>query len=201
VNKRNRAVVTVAIFTGILVTLFAGCKVKEVPVSNVVKLRAQYKQLDDAEMKAMLKKNNFFDKRFNKFRSFANKFRLKVKGDDKVVIDDSTGLVWHQSGSVAPLTYQGARQWLVELNRTGYGGYRKWRLPTLEEAASLLEGKRIEKRYIDPLFDRNQLSIRTGDIFNEVRSWGVSFFYGGVFKVGVLEPDYVRPVAVYGGGD
>lgn len=199
-NKRKLAFVTVVI-AGLLLTLFAGCKVKEVPVSGVVKLRSQYKQVDDAEMKAMVKKHNFYEKRFNKFRSFANKFELKAVGGDKIVIDHATGLAWHQSGSEAPLTYQGAKQWLEDLNRNGYGGYRKWRLPTLEEAASLLEGNRVENRYIDPMFDRRVFSMRTGDIFNEFRSWGVSFHYGAIFKVGAIEPDFVRPVTVYSGGN
>lgn len=200
-NERNISLVAVVAITGLFLVLFTGCKVKEVPVSGVVKLRAQYKQMDHGEMKAMVKKLNFYEKRHNKFRSFANKFEPKTMGGEKIVIDHATGLVWHQSGSEAPLTYQGARQWLKELNQKGYGGYHNWRLPTLEEAASLLEGNRVEKRYIDPMFDPGVLSIRTGDTFSEVRSWGVSFHYGAIFRVGAAEPDYVRPVTAYSGGN
>jgi hypothetical protein len=194
-RKIGIAVLIVSI-GGILSIVHSGCSPKEGPVRSIT-LRSEYKILDENDVKAMVKSLSIFHKRWNKYRSFPNNFELKVVQDEKVVIDNATGLVWHQSGSKLPLPYTEAVIWLKDLNKKGYGGYYNWRLPTLEEAGSLLEAKRTDKRYIDPLFSFEQNSIYTGDVYNEVRLWGVSFQYGSMFRVGVMDSNYVRPVTKY----
>ncbi|MCP5054702.1 MAG: DUF1566 domain-containing protein [bacterium] len=175
----------------------AGCSAREEPIDGVATLRAQGKTLTADEARDMVKANGFFDRRWNKFRSFPNKFELKVIAGQKIVVDHATGLAWHQSGSTTDMGYHEAERWVKSLNVKGYAGYKTWRLPTLAEAASLMESKREKQRYIDPLFSGFQHSIRTSDIYSDVRSWSVSFHSGRIFKVGVSEPDYVRPVTTY----
>ncbi len=74
--------------------------------------------------------------------------------------------MWHQSGSTGlGITWQKAEEWIEKLNKSRYAGFRNWRLPTLEEAASLLKpGKEGSVLYIDPIFDSTQKYIWTGGL-------------------------------------
>jgi hypothetical protein len=134
---------------------------------------------------------------------------MTIKGD-KVVIDYSTELMWHQSGSDEHMSWSSerffgleyspmwnkAKRWVRKLNKRGYAGYHDWRLPTLEEAVSLLEsGKKNGDLYIDPLFSDKQRWIWTGDKYSTGEVWAVTFDYGGVNSYGVYSRgNYVRPV-------
>ena len=70
-------------------------------------------------------------------------YEVKTINDDKVVIDHATGLMWHQSGSERYLAWRRAIRWVEDLNVKAYAGYNDWRMPTLEEAALLLEPTKI----------------------------------------------------------
>jgi len=200
--KRGFYFLLAFIGAGLVIFATAGCTVKEKPLSAPVTLRSEYQTLDDQQVETMIKKHGIFDIRRNKYQSFANRFELKSAKrqadgktfEEKVIIDHNTRLVWHQSGSDLPLNFDEAKEWLKDFNQRGYCGYYNWRLPTLEEAATLLEGQRINKCYIDPLFSPVQKSIRTGDMYQGYRTWGVSYFHGSIFKVGINEQDYLRPV-------
>ena len=73
------------------------------------------------------------------------------------------------------MNLQQARQWIAELNQNHYAGLSDWRLPTLEEATSLLEEKKMNGNlYIDPLFDRWQWCILTADTLENHLTWVVA---------------------------
>ncbi len=78
----------------------------------------------------------------------------------------------------------------------GYGGYHDWRLPTLEEAMSLLEpDKRNGGLFISPVFDRYQEWIWTGDKKKGANAaWNVNFRYGLVTWSQVNDYGFIRPV-------
>ena len=125
-------------------------------------------------------------------------YNLKTVGGDMVVADNATGLMWHQNGADDAKTWYEAKGWIKKLNKRGYAGYRDWRLPTLDEAVSLLESSRINgDLYIDPVFSKKQTGILTGDKFDgsEV-AWLVFFDCGGVFGDYIVSYGYyyVRPV-------
>ena len=118
-----------------------------------VNLRSSYRTLGIDEVKSMLKGYNFFDKYKKENGDFQNDYKQKSINGDKVVIDHATGLMWHQNGSSGSITWNEAEDWVKNLNRQGYAGYRDWRLPTVEEAASLLESsKKNGTLYIGPRF-------------------------------------------------
>ncbi len=127
--------------------------------------------------------------------------------DDKVVIDHATGLMWHQSGSSVNVSWKRSKNWVTKLNENGYAGFTDWRLPTLEEAVSLLEpSAKNGNQFIDPAFDKMQSSVWTCDsnISNSSlsldRAWSVDFNYSLVSRKEIMiERKKIRPVRVYSG--
>lgn len=127
---------------------------------------------------------------------FDNRYEVKTIQGDKVVVDEATSLMWHPSGSSHSMLIGEVRQWLDDLKAKGYAGRHDWRLPTLEEEASLLEsGKLIGKFNIDPIFSATQRYIWTGDSPRSPETaWMVFFRHGSVGKSLPLYVGYVRPV-------
>ncbi|ODS34036.1 MAG: hypothetical protein SCARUB_00809 [Candidatus Scalindua rubra] len=122
-----------------------------------------------------------------------HRYEEKSINGDGVVIDHATGLMWHQSGSSDYMRWDNARNWIGNLNYRKYAGYQDWRLPTLEEAVSLLEpGRRINNLYIDPVFNDEQWGIWSGDIYGAKGVWSVYFSLGNVRWN--VKNRYVRPV-------
>jgi hypothetical protein len=88
--------------------------------------------------------------------------------------------MWHQGGSDDFIGWNEAKDWVRSLNSRGYAGYQDWRLPTLEEAASLLESNKRNDLYIDPVFSDKQKYIWSGDEYGSEAAWRVSFYFGNV---------------------
>jgi hypothetical protein len=130
--------------------------------------------------KFSIKQLDFFDSSYHsKGKGIAHQYELREKDGAKVVIDHPTGLTWQQSGSSNFLTYAGAEKYIHDLNSQCFAGYNDWRLPTLEEAMSLMESKKHGELHLDPVFDRQQTWIWTADKESAGRAWFVSFGFGG----------------------
>ncbi len=124
-------------------------------------------------------------------------YDLKSINSDKVVIDQTTGLMWHQSGSEKYMNWKLANRWVEKLNEKGYAGFNDWRLPTVEEAISLLEPiKKNGNLYIDHTFDIKQQWIWTGDKMSGLEAaWVVAFYDSNVcWYAFTSRYHYVRPV-------
>lgn len=158
-------------------------------------LRSKCKVINFKELIRMLHQKNFFDKVDNKSGEFQNLFELKTLRGDPVIVDRATGLMWHQAGALQDMQFEEVNQWIKEFNVRGYAGYHDWRLPTAEEAASLLEKNRQNLRHIDPLFSSKQANIWTCDKTDTGRVWFVSFSIGNLADSrGPIDGIYVRPV-------
>jgi hypothetical protein len=119
-----------------------------------VSLRAEpQERLTIDYVKYMLKRHNFFDSYWNISGSFNNDF---VDNGDGTVTDRATGLLWQRSGSSRSVTWRRAELYIDKLNRNQFAGYSDWRLPTIDELASLLEESQKDEFHIDPVFDRKQ---------------------------------------------
>ncbi|MCB0276406.1 MAG: DUF1566 domain-containing protein [Calditrichaeota bacterium] len=102
---------------------------------------------------------------------------LHLEGKN-LIFDHATGLIWQQSGSER-LNYADAQKYIDQLNQQKFAGFDDWRLPTLEEAMSLMEREeKNEGLYINPLFDLQQFYIWTADRYSASRAWLVGFNYG-----------------------
>jgi serine/threonine protein kinase len=160
-----------------------------------VKLRSTYKTLSVNEIRVMILKGGFFERYYNKTGNFRNYYETRTINNHKIIMDYATGLIWHQGGSAEDVDYQMALLWMKELNQQKYAGYTDWRLPTLEEAVSLLESSESKYYlYIDPLFSRVQKHIWTGDKVDDNKGWAIDFYSGDVNQVPFNYKSYVRPV-------
>jgi len=151
--------------------------------------------LETAE--AILAKWGFYEKDDNPTgKGFANDYELQMFRGGKVVIDHASGLMWEQSGSDTYMDHTDAQTFhITELNKKNYAGFNDWRLPTLEEAMSLMEPEEKNANlFIDPLFDKKQLWIWTADLNGAPSPWIVDFRYGGCYTIHADSNSDVRAV-------
>lgn len=151
--------------------------------------------LSEDAVKLMLRNKDFFDLDKNKSgKGIQHHYESVERQGVKLVLDHATGLMWQQGGSENYVSFNDAASHIQQLNATNYGGYKDWRLSTLEEAMSLMESKKHGELYLDPVFNRTQRWIWTADIESAGRAWIVSLVYGNCDH-NVFDADlYVRAV-------
>jgi len=162
-----------------------------------VVLRAQPAvHLQEKEVQAMLEQHKFFDTRWNREGvGIGHRYECIEIQEEKLVLDFTTGLMWQQSGSPKPMIYSDAEKYARELNAKHLAGYDDWRLPTLEEAMSLMEReKKNGVLFIDPIFDHTQQWIWTADKSSGSSCWVAYFNDGGCYDHRVGSHNYVRLV-------
>jgi hypothetical protein len=119
---------------------------------------------------------------------------MSLNGDD-VVVDYASGFMWHQAGSTETLDYFVALEWIDNLNTNCYAGYSNWRLPTVEEAVSLFETKKMNgEMRIDPSFSNVQFFVWTGDAYYPGRLWVAIFSSSSLWEELKTNIAWVRPV-------
>ncbi len=151
----------------------------------------------DEEVIAMLKKRGYFDKSWHtEGKGMVHLYQLQEGDGAKLVVDYAADLIWQQGGSQNVMTYRDAEAHVRQLNAEKYGGYDDWRLPTLEEAMSLMESeKKNGDLFIAPVFGQTQKWIWTADKKSAALAWVVIYYYGMCGDV-LAETDlfYVRAV-------
>ena len=164
-------------------------------------LRSYYINLTSLQAKSMIKSKGFRDGDWNKNGGFNNKYKPTTIIGDKVIIDKATNLMWHQSGSLKKIKGKKIKKWLKKLNINKYAGYSDWRLPTLEEAASLIENKvhRYGKcffciMYINGVFSNKQIYFWTGDSSGSKVLWVAHLLWGSIERSKIRMRFYIRPV-------
>ncbi len=151
--------------------------------SLLTELRSSYLSLTVSQVQSM---SNISIRRkklwgFYGHSTISHEYETKIIGDEKVVVDHATGLMWQQSGSYDYMKRKEVKKWLRGLNRKGYAGYTDWRVPTVEEASSLLEAsEKNGNLYIDTVFDKKQRWLWTGDSCSSGGMWRVYFDDGYV---------------------
>ncbi len=118
--------------------------------------------------------------------------RLRVQG--QIVHDPWTDCLWQRSGSPYPLTWSEARTYVQDLNRQGFAGRNRWRLPTVDELVTLLEPPGDRDLCIEPCFDEAQRRLWSADAKSYHSAWLVSPDLGFVAWQQVLGRAWVRAV-------
>ena len=168
-----------------------------------VRLRSEPKEnFSDGEVKKMLKERDFFSAntwgRIENRQGKGLNHQYQVVGEEgeKLIIDHTTDLTWQQLGSSDKKKYDEAKEYIKQLNDNRFAGHDDWRLPTLEEAMSLMEPENNNANlYINEIFDKRQSYIWTADKKSSSVAWGVSFSFGYYYSNLVDYYDnYVRAV-------
>lgn len=152
-------------------------------LTNPLVLRSKpFVNLSHKEVKKMLKNRNFYDKNLNWMGLGIQHVYVqkRIKGV-KLIFDYTTGLCWDQSDSSGfdAIDPDGVEKYIFGLNHELFAGYNDWRLPTLEEAMSLMEIKARKGLFINPIFNIQDIiwtSDRIRKKFHE--GWVVDFHSG-----------------------
>jgi cell division septum initiation protein DivIVA len=159
-----------------------------------VSLRKKPKELTERDINNMLLKYHFFENQRHPVGSFTNEF---VDNQDDTITDRTTGLMWQRRGTLNYLDNRGAKRYIKRLNKDRFAGYSDWRMPTLEELASLLEKNKKSGAHIDPIFDKRQRQCWCSDKRAELEQehyggWIVSFSNGSIMPSKTSSDEFVR---------
>ena len=120
-------------------------------------------------------------------------FRYKVI-NNKSIYDIQTSLTWQRSGSTLAMTYEDAEVYVACLNDSHFGGWCDWRLPTLEEAESLMTIRKHNDVYICPFFSPTKHLIWTSDKEKSDTVWVVLYSLGFCKHMNEHTLSYTRAV-------
>ena len=110
--------------------------------------------INDDEIASVVKKWNFFEAELNPAGRFVNS--LVASDNPEVVVDQRTSLMW-QSGGIDIGSIRYIQRNIQELNKQKFAGYNDWRLPTMEEAMSLMEPVKNSKGvFLHSCFSKEQ---------------------------------------------
>jgi TPR repeat protein len=142
-------------------------------------LRREHMPLNEQEIAEMLEARNIFDARRNPGGNFKHQYEIRKVAGLPLIFDRATRLVWMRQQNLVKMNLEKITEWIASLNRVAYGGIGDWRLPTVEEAAALLEKNAAdEKLFLDAVFGKDINSIWTGDSCTESTSWIIDFQNG-----------------------
>ncbi|MEN8199644.1 MAG: DUF1566 domain-containing protein [Thermodesulfobacteriota bacterium] len=144
-----------------------------------VTLPAEQSFINDGELGSVLKKWNLFDAEYNPEGRFENS--LVDSGDNLTVVDQRTGLMWQRAGLDITSIRTMMRN-IEELNRKTFAGHSDWRMPTMEEAMSLMEPEKNAKGvYLHPCFSKEQPFIFVDNKRQPGGYWFVDYKQGRAF--------------------
>ena len=168
---------------------------------TVLTLRRDPARLTAANVVAMIKAKHFHHPAdWSKYQltpsltgTFRHDYVAREAQGVRVVHDYATKLLWQQDSPKQPLTWREAQARVAQLNAAAHAGFSDWRLPTIEELASLLEPvKSRNSLYLAAVFGSNPLWCWSVDQGPEPNSaWYVSFNSGGIQLQTIDNPAFV----------
>jgi hypothetical protein len=151
----------------------------QVAAPAAILLRSRGAVVAEEAVAALVRKYGFFDRQHNPEGAFAGV--LVDNGDGLTVSDLKTGLMW-QRGGCDITTIRNVQKYVQGLNRERFAGFADWRLPTMEEALSLVRPQRNEKGlHLHPCFSREQPFIFLADQRAPGGYWFLDFKQASVF--------------------
>ena len=107
---------------------------------------------------------------------------LRLQDDEQLsIVDQRTGLMWQRSG-IDITSIRSINKKIIEINNNGFCGYHDWRLPSIEEAMSLMEHGPNEKDiHLNSNFSKEQPFIFTSAQRRPGGYWFVDYKQGRAF--------------------
>ena len=160
---------------GLVLVIFLSFYPASAMSAEQVRLRSEPMQLSADDVKSMLVKHNFFDRTKNNNGTFSNDL---VDNGDGTITDRITELMWQKNGSAEGMVWNTTKNYIHRLNQNRFAGYSDWRLPTIEELASLMKSARANDLYIHPLFSDKQAFCWSADTYGADTAWYANFNAG-----------------------
>ncbi len=146
---------------------------------QVTLLSSQFETYRDEDVQAIVKKWNFFDGDLNPQGHFEN--HHVSSGLAGVVIDQRTSLMW-QTGGLDISSIRTMKKNIEGLNQDGFVGFHDWRMPSLEEAMSLMNPDVNEKDvHLNPCFSKECPFIFVAAKRKPGGYWFVDYKHGRTF--------------------
>lgn len=155
-------------------------------------LRSMPVRISEDNAVVMLHKQGFFDYYNN---DKAAGIKHEFESNNKIIYDHVTGLWWQKAGSTDETNYDGGLQYIDNLNQERFAGFKDWRMPTLEEAMSLVEPRKSKAElHINVVFNKKQDKIWTADATDVygAQFWYVNFLDGNCEHTDEYSCRYVR---------
>lgn len=112
----------------------------------------------------LIRIKGFFNKEWNgNIDGFDNDCEFEVRQGEKIIIEKVTGRIWQRYTSNKFMEADGAIEHIEHLNKVEFAGYKDWRLPSLDEALTLMKKQTEKDFYIHPGVHDRQNWILTAD--------------------------------------
>ncbi|RWX43927.1 hypothetical protein H206_03341 [Candidatus Electrothrix aarhusensis] len=142
-------------------------------------LPSEPRTLTEEQVELIIRERSFYDVRLNPQGNFSG--ILADTGDELTVFDERTNLLWQRTG-IDLCSIRTMKAKIDELNRTGFAGFDDWRMPSPEEAMSLLEPTINAKgMHLHPCFSKEQPFIFTNARRNPTGYWFVDYAQGKTY--------------------
>ncbi len=146
---------------------------KDAPITRVGLRRDPTEVSNQTRITDMLLEYDFYERSRNPHGFFEN---VMFDNNDGTVTDKATGLMWQKSGSSNLLDNRGAKEYIKKLNRKRFAGHSNWRMPTVEELASLINKDKIKGVHTAPVFDNKKIRVWTVDQCDTDYNWVSGFW-------------------------
>jgi len=169
--------------TAILETedLETGLPMKDSPLPPLqsVTLPAEAAVVSEDDLPDLIRGYGFFDSKYNpqgKFDTY-----LVDNGNGLTVTEAVTGVMWQRQGCDIT-SLRRVQTYISDINQNGFAGFSDWRLPTLEEAMSLLQPTiNAKEQYLHPCFSHHQPFIFVAGQRQPGGYWFVDYKQATVF--------------------
>ena len=183
-----KAVVRLVLMDDDYEELETGLPLSAEPVPELLKksLPSETRKVVEDEIQEIVVSNGFFDSKLNPKGSFST--HLVDNNDGLTVTDMVTGVMWQRQGNDLTSIRQ-TYKYVDELNKNNFAGFNNWRLPTIEEALSVLVPKlNTKKLFLNGCFSRKQPFIFTSARRTPGGCWFVDYKQGTVYWASGTNP-------------